>query len=195
MKTNEFVLLQTLSHLFQLIQFVECQKICLQLNSERLYQSSGKEKESYCLEFTSQALSPCSHTATAKKCTMYMFSHPDCCCLRCCLSSLILLGNYLTRVTQTKLTNNYWITGKQQYIPRKLVRDQSRGRKKNNKLFKASNLNIDSKQFSRKQNVSPDNVFLFETFHITPRRHICLRHAVILSSTSNFLCAISSAWQ
>ena len=53
MKTNEFALLQTLSHLFQLIQFVKCQKICLQLNSERLYQSSGKEKESYCLEFTS----------------------------------------------------------------------------------------------------------------------------------------------
>ena len=110
--------------------------------------------------------------ATAKKCTMYMFSHPDCCCLRCCLSSLILWCNYLTGVTQTKLTN--WITGKQQYIPRKLVRDQSGGRKKNNKLFKASNLNIDSKHFSRKQNVSPDNVFLFKTFHITPRRHIIL---------------------
>ena len=146
--------------------------------------------------------------ATAKKCTksdlhmqsccflnlnLLLFSHPDWRCLRCCLSSLILWCNYLTGVTQTKLTN--WITGKQQYIPRKLVKDQSGGRKKNNKLFKASNLNIDSKHFSRKQNVSPDNVFLFETFHITPRRHICLRHAVILSSTSNFLSAISSAWQ
>ena len=28
--------------------------------------------------------------------------------------------------------------------------------------------------FSRKQNVSPDNVFLFETLHTTPWRQICL---------------------
>ena len=32
-----------------------------------------------------------------------------------------------------------------------------------------------------------ENVFLFETLHITPRRHICLTQAVILSSTSNFI--------
>ena len=47
--------------------------------------------------------------------------------------------------------------------------------------------NIDSKRFS-KQNVPPDNVFLFfETLHITATRHICLTQAVILSSTSNLL--------
>ena len=32
------------------------------------------------------------------------------------------------------------------------------------KLLKAQNVNIDSKRFSRKQNVSPDNVFSFKQF-------------------------------
>ena len=50
---NEFALPQTLSRLFQLIQFVKCWQIFLELNSKRLYQSSGKEKESCCLVFTS----------------------------------------------------------------------------------------------------------------------------------------------
>ena len=54
------------------------------------------------------------------------------------------------------------------------------------------NVSIDSKCFSRKQNVSPDNGILFETFHITPRRHICLTEAVILSSTSNFFTTIAT---
>ena len=53
-------------------------------------------------------------------------------------------------------------------------------------------VSIDSKRFSRKQNVSPDNAILFETFHITPRRHICLTQAVILSSTSNFFATIAT---
>ena len=45
---------------------------------------------------------------------------------------------------------------------------------KNNKLLKVQNLNINSKSFSRKQNVSPDNVFVFETLLITHRRHYLL---------------------
>ena len=44
-------------------------------------------------------------------------------------------------------------------------------KKKNNKLLKVQNLNINSKSFSRNQNVSPDNVFVFETLLITHRRH------------------------
>ena len=42
---SEFALLQTLSRLFQLVQFVKCWPIFSELNSKRLYQSSGKEKE------------------------------------------------------------------------------------------------------------------------------------------------------
>ena len=49
----EFALLQTLSRLFHLVQFVKCWYILLELNSKRLYQSSGKEKQSRCLVFTS----------------------------------------------------------------------------------------------------------------------------------------------
>ena len=50
---SEFALPQTLSRLFQLVQFVKCWQFFLELNSKRLYQSSGKEKESRCLVFTS----------------------------------------------------------------------------------------------------------------------------------------------
>ena len=50
---SEFALLQTLSILFQLVQFVKCWHFFLELNSKRLYRSSGKEKESRCLVFTS----------------------------------------------------------------------------------------------------------------------------------------------
>ena len=48
-KYLEFALLQTLSRLFQLVQFAKCWQIFLELSSKRLYQSSGKEKESGCL--------------------------------------------------------------------------------------------------------------------------------------------------
>ena len=42
--------------------------------------------------------------------------------------------------------------------------NQSVARKKKKcRLLEAQNLDIDSKRFSGKQNVSPDNVFLFET--------------------------------
>ena len=50
---SEFVLLQTLSGLFHLVQFAKCGQFFLELNSKRLYQSSGKEKESRCFVFTS----------------------------------------------------------------------------------------------------------------------------------------------
>ena len=51
-----------------------------------------------------------------------------------------------------------------------------------------------SKRFLRKQNVSRDIVFLFETLHITPncRRQICLTQAFILSFTSNFFALIDT---
>ena len=41
--------------------------------------------------------------------------------------------------------------------------NQSVARKKKYRLLEAQNLDIDSKRFSGKQNVSPGNVFLFET--------------------------------
>ena len=50
---SEFALLQTLSRLFQLVQFVKCWQIFLELISKRLYQRSGKEKESRCPLFMS----------------------------------------------------------------------------------------------------------------------------------------------
>ena len=53
---SEVALLQTLSLLFHLVQFVKCWQSFLELNSKWLYRSSGKEKESrlslLCLVFT-----------------------------------------------------------------------------------------------------------------------------------------------
>ena len=49
-------------------------------------------------------------------------------------------------------------------------------KKKNNKLLEAHNLNIDSKRFPRKQNVSPDHIFL-------------------LSSASNFFASITTLFK
>ena len=69
---------------------------------------------------------------------------------------------------------------------------QSAALKKNSKLLKAQNLKTDSKLFSRMQNVSPDNVFQCETLHITPRTHICLTQAVILSFNNNFFATIAT---
>ena len=46
--------------------------------------------------------------------------------------------------------------------------------------------------FFGKQNLSPDDVFQFETnLHTTPMRHISLTQVVILSSTSNFFASIA----
>ena len=45
--------LQSLSGMFHLVHFVKWWQIFLELNSKRLYQSSGKENESRCLVFTS----------------------------------------------------------------------------------------------------------------------------------------------
>ena len=44
-------MLQTLSRLFHLVQFVKSWQIVLELNSKGLYRSSGKEKESCCVVF------------------------------------------------------------------------------------------------------------------------------------------------
>ena len=75
-------------------------------------------------------------------------------------------------VILTKL--NIQITREQQYIPRKLALGQSAVCKKNNQLLPAKNLDSDSKCLSRKQNVSPHNVFYLKL--ITPRRHILVWH-------------------
>ena len=45
----------TLSQWFQAVQFVKCRQLFLELNSKRLFQSSGKEIESRCLFFTSSS--------------------------------------------------------------------------------------------------------------------------------------------
>ena len=50
---SDFMLLQTLSRIFHLVQFVKCWQIFLELNFKGLYQSSGKEKESRWLVFVS----------------------------------------------------------------------------------------------------------------------------------------------
>ena len=50
---SEFALLQTLSCVFHLVQFVKCLRIFLELNSKGLHKSSEKEKESRCLAFMS----------------------------------------------------------------------------------------------------------------------------------------------
>ena len=50
---SEVALLQTLSRLFHLIQFVKCWQLFLKLNSKRLHRSLGKEKESRSVVFTS----------------------------------------------------------------------------------------------------------------------------------------------
>ena len=46
---SEFALLQTLSRLYLIVQFVKCWQIFLELNSNRVYRRSGKEKETRCL--------------------------------------------------------------------------------------------------------------------------------------------------
>ena len=50
---SEFALLQTLSRLFHVVQFVQCWQFFLELSSKGLYQSSAKEKENRCLVFLS----------------------------------------------------------------------------------------------------------------------------------------------
>ena len=57
---SEFALPRTLKGLFHLVQFaqfVKCWQIVLELNSKGLCQSTGKEKESLCLLFTSSSRS------------------------------------------------------------------------------------------------------------------------------------------
>ena len=42
---NEFALPQTLSRLFHLVYFIKCWQMFLELNSKRLFQSSGKDEK------------------------------------------------------------------------------------------------------------------------------------------------------
>ena len=48
---GEFTLLQTLSCIFHLVQFVKCYQFFLELNSKRLYRSFTNEKQISCLVF------------------------------------------------------------------------------------------------------------------------------------------------
>ena len=63
---SEFALLQTFSRLFHLTQFVKCWQIFLELNSKRLYEHSGKEKEGHCLVFKSSTKREIRHFQTRK---------------------------------------------------------------------------------------------------------------------------------
>ena len=58
---SEVALLQTLSRLFHLVQFVKCWQFFLELNSKGQYRSSGKKKESHCLVFTSSTIREIRH--------------------------------------------------------------------------------------------------------------------------------------
>ena len=49
---SEVALHKTLSRLFHLVPFIKCWQFSLELNSKRLYLSSGKEIESRCLVFS-----------------------------------------------------------------------------------------------------------------------------------------------
>ena len=67
---------------------------------------------------------------------------------------------------------------------------QSAAHKKQS-VTQSKKFDIDGKRFSGMQNISPDNIFPFKTLHTTPRRHVSLTQAVILSSTSNFFTTIA----
>ena len=69
-----------LPRLFHLVQFVKCWQIFLDLNFKELYQSSRKEKESWCLVFTSSTKRETRHFHVLRnvpKSVMYVQS----CCL------------------------------------------------------------------------------------------------------------------
>ena len=68
---------------------------------------------------------------------------------------------------------------------------QSIARKKKNKLLEAQNF-IDSKHFSRKQNVSLDNVFLFETLHVFDTSYYFVIYQQCLIAIIAALCHVTS---
>ena len=95
---SEVALLQTLSHLFHLVKFVRCWQFLLELNSKRLYRSSGKEKESLCLVFTSSSKREiryfhivCSRAVTAHAESLFCQSKPIAFLLFSLMSPLSLL--------------------------------------------------------------------------------------------------------
>ena len=61
-----------------------------------------------------------------------------------------------------------------------LLVGQSAARKKTISYSKHKILILVANVFSRKGNVSQDNVFLFETLLITPRRRLCLTQAPLI---------------
>ena len=83
---------QTLSRIFQLVEFVKCWQIFLELNSKRLYQSSRKKKEGCCLVFPSSTKREITHfhvlivqrrLRNVQKCVMHVQS--------CCFANINLL--------------------------------------------------------------------------------------------------------
>ena len=65
------MLLQTSLRLFHIVWFAKCWQFFLELNSKRLYRSSGNEKESRCLESTSSKEREIRHfhVVVVQKCT------------------------------------------------------------------------------------------------------------------------------
>ena len=108
---SEVALLQTLSRLLHLVQFIKCWLIFLELNSEGLYQRSGKKKESRCLVFAFSIKSEIRHfhfvdvqrrQRNVQKRVMHLQSccsanenqllfHRPCC--RCCRRRRFFLGS------------------------------------------------------------------------------------------------------
>ena len=108
---SEGALLQTLSRVFFLIQFVKSWQFFLELNSKRLYRSSEKEEESRC------HTSPCVHvlhktwnsafsrrgcSVTAKKCTKNVMHVQSCCFAN--LNLLLFRWCYTRRFATTILS-------------------------------------------------------------------------------------------
>ena len=108
---SEVALLQTLSRLFHLVQFIKCWLIFLELNSEGPYRRSGKKKESRCLAFSFSTKSEMRHfhfvdvqrrQRNVQKRVMHLQSccsanenqllfHRPCC--RCCRRRRFFLGS------------------------------------------------------------------------------------------------------
>ena len=81
---NEFAPLQTLSHLFQLVQFVKCWQIFLELNSKTASKFRKRKRKSlFCVHVLDKAwnyaFSRCSRAATAKKKKSAVMHEQSCC--------------------------------------------------------------------------------------------------------------------
>ena len=98
-------------------------------------------------------------------------------CDNCCGDVDELVNSY-----QSKMGREHFLTMRSPTILSSVVVSQPATHKKkktktkkNKKLLEAHNLYIHGKRFPRKQNISPDNVFLFETLHNTQETYLfCL---------------------